>query len=236
MATFVLVHGGWHGGWCWADVSDRLAENGHEVFAPTLTGLAERRHLFDAVDGPDTHVADIVELLDFHDLEEVILVGHSYGGFVITGAATTCLERIAHLVYLDAFVPTEAGQAATGFTTPERRKIMQAAFDAAPNGRVAPVGFENWAADPEVQEWLRARTTPHPRSCFEKGVSAIRDPSDGPFQRHFLLCARYDPSPFQQFHGRYADDPRWNVASLDCLHDAMIEIPEELADRLVQLA
>ena len=105
MATFVLVHGGWHGGWCWQKVIPFLEAAGHEVYAPTLTGLAERASELSPDVGLDTHIQDIVGLLQEKNLHGVILVGHSYGGMVITGVADRLPGRLAHLVYLDALVP-----------------------------------------------------------------------------------------------------------------------------------
>ena len=109
-ATFVLVHGAWHGGWCWSRVAPLLRGAGYPVFAPTLTGLGERLHLLTPQVDLDTHVRDITSLLDYEDLHNVILVGHSYGGMVISGVAETAGTRLAQLVYLDAFLP-ENGKA-----------------------------------------------------------------------------------------------------------------------------
>src|SRR5262245_44258791 len=105
MATFVLVHGAWHGGWCWRKLRTMLRAAGHEVYTPTLTGLGERSHLGNAAVGLATHVRDVANVLFYEDLSSVVLVGHSYGGMVIGGVAHQAPERLAHLVYLDAFVP-----------------------------------------------------------------------------------------------------------------------------------
>jgi pimeloyl-ACP methyl ester carboxylesterase len=105
MATYVLVHGGGHGGWCYQAVARLLRSEGHEVYAPSLTGLGERAHLFRSDVDLDCHISDIVNLLRSEDLHDVILVGHSYGGMVITGAADRAADRVGHLVYLDAATP-----------------------------------------------------------------------------------------------------------------------------------
>src|SRR5688572_1955574 len=105
MATYVLIHGAWHGGWCWKLVAPALRRAGHEVYAPSLTGLGERRHLASRAIDLEAHVRDVVELLEMEDLSGVVLLGHSYGGMVVTGAADRVPERISQLVYLDAFVP-----------------------------------------------------------------------------------------------------------------------------------
>src|SRR5437763_6310667 len=103
MATYVLVHGAWHGGWCWQRVTPLLRAAGHEVYTPTLTGLGERAHLGTPDVGLATHVEDIVTMLEYEDLTDVVLVGHSYAGMVITGVAHAVPSRLTHLVYLDAF-------------------------------------------------------------------------------------------------------------------------------------
>ena len=107
MATFVLVHGGWQGGWSWRRVVPHLRASGHKVYTPTLTGLGERAHLLGCVDGLDTHVKDVLGVIDYEDLEEVMLVGHSYSGVVITAVAEVVAEKLSHLVYLDAWVPKD---------------------------------------------------------------------------------------------------------------------------------
>src|SRR3954452_4236427 len=104
-ATFVLVHGAWHGGWCWKRLTPLLRAAGHEVVVPTLTGLGERSHLLTPEVGLDTHIRDITAVLKYEDLHNVVLIGHSYGGMVIAGVAEEVPERIAQLVYLDAFLP-----------------------------------------------------------------------------------------------------------------------------------
>ena len=104
MATFVLVHGAWHGSWCWKRVRKALQARGHDVFTPTLTGLAERSHLLAPNVNLDTHIDDVVGLIKWEDLSDVVLCGHSYGGCVISGAADRVAQRIGALVYLDAFV------------------------------------------------------------------------------------------------------------------------------------
>lgn len=227
---YVLVHGGWHGGWCWDAVAERLRRQGHEVWAPTLTGLAERQHLHHAVTGPQTHVDDITTLLTFHDLSDVVLVGHSYGGLIITGVAAAMPERIASLVYLDAFVPTMTGQAASDMANPERAAEIQKAIQA--DGTMLPTGFHRWVAAPEAIALLQARCTPHPGVCFGQGVTL----TGGERQinrRSFILCEHHQPSPFWQFYERYKDDPAWDVHRLPCLHNAMMEMPDALTDLLL---
>ena len=119
MTTFVLVHGAWHGGWCWSRVARRLRAAGHEVHTPTLTGLGDRSHLMSRSVNLQTHVQDVANLLHWEELNDIVLCGHSYGGMVITGVANRLAKRIKSLVYLDAFVP-ENGQAVLDFMPADR--------------------------------------------------------------------------------------------------------------------
>ncbi|HEX5500577.1 MAG TPA: alpha/beta fold hydrolase [Thermomicrobiales bacterium] len=160
MATFVLVHGGWSGGWNWQAVARRLRAAGHEVYAPTLTGLGERVHLATPAVGLDTHVTDIVNVLAYEDLHDVILAGHSYGGMVITGVAAQAPERLAQLVYLDAYVPF-AGESMLDLVAPEARRTLDAQFRAGGDGWRHPgLGGET------------PRHVPHPWKCFVQPLPA----------------------------------------------------------------
>lgn len=139
LSLVVLTHGGWHGGWCWQRVSPLLREAGHLVLIPTLTGQADRAHVLTTETGLDTHIAVITNLLEYDDLTDVILVGHSYAGMVITGVAAAVPERIRRLVYLDAFVP-QTGDALLNLLLPERAAFyMQAAKDHGDGWRVPPL-------------------------------------------------------------------------------------------------
>lgn len=231
MAAFVLIHGGWHGGWCWDEVADRLRNGGHRAFAPTLTGLGERSHLIDCVTGPDTHVKDVENLIRWRNLDDVVLVGHSYGGMVITGVASAVPERIGRLVYLDAFVPTVGGVAANVLSTPGRAAEIASARRS--DGHIDPTGFHRWVSDPEKIEWLKSRCTPHPATCFGNGVTLSGREAEVP-RKDYILCERHEPSPFRQFHELYADRPGWRSFTLPCLHDAMIEMPDELTEILLR--
>ena len=226
MTAFVLVHGAWHGGWCWREVADRLRERGHAVHAPTLTGLAERRHLIDCVAGPDTHVEDVVNLVTWEDLGNVVLVGHSYGGLVVTGVASRIPERIRRLVYLDAFVPEVSGQPLSPMTNPERAREIEAARR--PDGHVNPTGFDRWTSDPGLRARLERMTTAHPAPCLEKGVTLTGREREVPV-RDYVICSRNRPSNFWQFHDSRKDAPDWRTFELPCMHDAMLEMPDELA-------
>lgn len=229
MGDFVLIHGGWHGGWCWDDVALRLRAKGHRVFAPTLAGLAERAHLIDAVQGPDDHAAEVAGLIRARDLRDVTLVGHSYGGMVIAGAAGRIADRISHLVYLDAFVPAVSGQSTADYAPPHRR--AEIARHVLPGGHVAPNGFERWVESEALRDELRARCTPHPGPCFSEGIT-LTGAERSVARKTFILCALHDPSPFRQFSERLSAESDWRVARIACLHDAMLEAPAELVEAI----
>jgi len=224
LTTIVLVHGGWHGGWCWKPVVELLQARGHRVFAPSLTGMAERGHLIDAVDGPDTHVADISNLMIWEDLHDVMLVGHSYGGTIITGVASQMPERLSRLVYLDAMVPEISGLSAAQLSSPERAAEVAAARR--PDGHTDPTGFERWVS-PERIEWLKSMTSPQPGACFGKGVT-LTGRQNEVSSRDYIICTRHKPSPFWRFYEQFKVDPKWRTHRLDSLHDAMIEVPDQL--------
>ena len=231
MAVFVLVHGAWHGGWCWAQTAAALREHGHEVHTPTLTGVGERSHLLSADIVPDTHVADIVQTLKWRSLEEVILVGHSYGGMVITGVAGQCPERLRALVYLDAFVPERSGEALFATANPERMAGFQAQMDAGAVGLEPDAALMTWAEDPDLRAWIAARCTPHPVGCFTHGVT-LTDRAQEVRHRHYMVAAKNVEAPFQAEYARIKETEGWTHEALPTWHDAMVEEPLLLADRL----
>jgi len=166
MATFLVAHGAWSAGWAWRKMRPLLRERGHELWTPTHTGLGERAHLASAGIDLETHIADLLGVLQFEDLKEVILIGHSYGGMVATGVADRARERIAALVYVDAFAPRD-GESIFSLT-PDRRAVMVEAArnsgdgsDAARHARGRP-GLGHAAPRAATAEHLRAGTAPAP--------------------------------------------------------------------------
>ena len=237
MATFVLVHGGGHGGWCYQRVARILRGSGHEVYAPTLTGLGERAHLLSKDVDLDLHVRDVVELLFYEDLRDVILVGHSYGGMVITGVADRASDRIGRIVYLDAANPVN-GQSLVDVAGP----IIEATRPLGRGGRRGRAGATARAGRrgllrrdrprrhrvdgraphrPSVAE-LRAAARPHERG------RAVGDPPL-PHRLHIDLG---HPRPVLMDEAR--ESARlWDI---DTGHDLMITEPQKVADALLQVA
>jgi pimeloyl-ACP methyl ester carboxylesterase len=224
MATFVLVHGAWHGGWCWRDVASELSAAGHDVLTPTSSGLAERRGLA----GDATlalHVEELADLLYFADLREVVLVGHSYAGLVIAGAAARAHARIARLVFLDAFI-AEDGQSMFDLLRPERRKVYE---ESTVDGLIAAPEPELFGV-PDRDGWLADRLTGQPLRTWTDPLSA---PSSPPLPRQYLRCTQGPLTPsFSGFATRLRDTAGWDVVDFDAPHDAMITHPMDLAARL----
>ena len=240
MATYVLVHGAWHGGWCWRKLTPLLRAAGHEVHAPTLTGVGERVHLATPEVGLDTHVQDVCNLLEYEDLSGVVLVGHSYGGLVIVGVADRAPERLAHLVNLDADAALDAadGRSYADGLAPAGRARLEEQVRTRGDGWRAPVDAERaldgWGiVDPAERRWMAERLVPHP---WKTVTDRLRLPSGrGPtVPRTFFLGTRgrwsgHGPHPAQRA-------PGWRFRELDTSHDAMVTAPRELADLLLEVA
>ncbi len=230
-ATFVLVHGAWHGGWCWVRVANLLREAGHVVYTPTLTGLGERAHL--AHPGVDLalHAQDIVGLLEMEELDRVVLVGHSYGGMVITGVAARAAARLSHLVYLDAFVPG-SGQALISLLPAEMADGIRAAAKEHGDGwRIPPFPPERFGVtNVKDAAWLSRHLVPQPIRTFEQPVQTA---GGGRLKRTYIYCSKRAIGPFDQFV-RLRDERTWRFHEVKTGHDAMVTAPGEIAKILLE--
>lgn len=245
MATYVLVHGAWHGGWCWWKVTPRLQAAGHTVYTPTLTGLGERAHLGHADVGLGTHVQDVVSVVECEDLAEVVLVGHSYGGMAISGVAERVPERLAHLVYLDAFVPAD-GQALLDLVPPQGRPGMEARVRAEGDGwRLAgrlpmpwsqAVQEDYHVTDPAEVAWMSARLGPQPFKTFTEPVR-LTSAAAAALPRTYIRCVNGVNPAFDRA-AEHARQPGsgWRHVELPTWHDAMVTLPEPLVDALLAVS
>jgi pimeloyl-ACP methyl ester carboxylesterase len=237
MATYVLVHGGGHGGWCYQRVARLLRAGGHDVYTPTLTGLGERSHLLNTDVDLDLHIRDVVALLHYEDLRDVILVGHSYGGMVITGVGDRAPDRIGRIVYLDAATPIN-GQSLRDVAGPiiEAVRPMGAVVDGlelvllpAPDA-----GLLYGVTDPADLAWMADRLTGHPWQCFEQKLRLTNEAALWAIPQYHVVCsstvATRDPELIAKARaaGRF-----WEV---DTGHDLMITEPEAVADALGEVA
>jgi pimeloyl-ACP methyl ester carboxylesterase len=237
MATYVLVHGGGHGGWCYRKVAERLRAEGHDVRTPTLTGLADRSHLLSAGIDLDTHITDVVNLLHYEDLHDVVLVGHSYGGMVITGIADRAADRVGKLVYLDAANPAN-GQSLVDVAGPlmhaaravgETVDGVELVLLPAP-GAAAFYGV----TDPDDLRWADERLTGHPWRCFEQPLVLRNEDALWAIPQFHIVCSSTLLTRDRGLMGRARDEGRlWEI---DTGHDLMITEPDQVTSALLEIA
>lgn len=232
MATYVLVHGAWGGAHGWRRLRPLLWARGHEVFTPALTGLGERSHLAGPEIDLSLHIKDVENLIFYEDLNDIVLVGHSYGGMVVTGVADRMPERIAHLVYLDAFLPA-GGQSLSDL-----------------GGRGPPADASEWRVPPmarrydtpEEEAWWTARRGPQPRRTFEEKVNLSLPLEKRAFSRTYIKATGdprpahgAPPSPFYRFADWVQNDPAWRYHELPTGHNVQVTMPAELTQLLLEL-
>ena len=233
MTDFVLVHGAWHGAWCWRRIVPALWAAGHRAFAVTLTGLGERAHLLSNAISLDTHIADVANLIEAEELQQAILVGHSYGGIVITGVADRLAARLRHLVYVDAVVP-RPGECWSSTHAPDVQAARRAAIAA--NGGTLP------APDPAVfglagadHAWVARRQTPQPGGVYD-AVLAFDAATVQALPRSFIDCTAPALPTIAAARARVRSEPGWNIVEIATGHDAMISAPQPLLAALLALA
>lgn len=239
MATYVLVHGGGHGGWCYQPVARLLRAKGHEVHTLSLTGLAEREHLMNADIDLNTHITDVVKLLQYEDLRDVILVGHSYGGMVITGVADRATDRIANVVYLDAAYPMNgqslvdvAGEFILAART--KSKVIDGVELVLFPGE-DPMGFYG-VTDPAQIAWMKPKLTPHPWKCFETKLVLNNEAAMRKLPQSFILSSvQIDQLNDEMRAGLLAlcEGRLWEIATG---HDLMISEAEATAAALHEIS
>jgi pimeloyl-ACP methyl ester carboxylesterase len=233
MATYVIVHGAWGGGWAWSRrVAPPLRAAGHDVFTPTLTGLGERTHLASPAVDLETHVQDVANVLEYEDLRDVVLVGHSYGGMVITGVAGRARDRLRHVIYLDAFVP-ENGQSLADLVGPEGAARMRAQAEAGDGWRIPP-GALAPDTPADLLDWITPRRGHQPLRTFEQPVR-LDAPIDLP--RTYVYCAaKDDRDVFRQVARRVENDPNWRYHEIQTGHNLQYSATEETVRILLEHA
>lgn len=233
MTTFLLVHGTGDGGWIWQKLTPLLQAGGHTVYTPTLTGVGDRSHLLHCGVKLTTHITDITNLLFYEDLSDVVLVGHSYGGMVITGVAAKAPERLKRLVFLDAYMPAEGQSEADLWPDEMRASIL--ADDAARQGVREPVPPDILGInDPELLAWVLARATPHPMATYTEPVPAGGSMSAA-LPRAYIHCTLGTTAPIFAPFSAKARAEGWRVYELATGHSPMLTMPEQVAGLLVEL-
>jgi len=226
MATFVLVHGAWHGSWCWKRVRKALQQQGNEVFTPTLTGIGERSHLLAPTVDLNTHTLDVLNLIRWEELEDFVLCGHSYGGMVVSGVADRIPERIRSLVFLDAFVP-EDGESLAHFAPVSSDQLID-------GWKSTPITAEVFGVNPADRAWVDRQCTLQSAACFRQPAQLT-----GGLARIEHIAYVYasgwaaGESFFRPFHKK-AQARGWRTYELDSGHDVMLDRPEELTALLLE--
>ena len=228
--TFLLVHGSWAGGWIWRHVVDLLENQGHKVFAPTLTGLGERSHLLDARVNLDTHIADIVNTIKWERLENLVLAGHSYAGDVITGVAQEAEGAISSIVFVDAFLPL--GGSLPQMQIPAVRDAIQAAQQRSEIVLPPPAAafFQGNVRD---RPWLDSLFTPQPIATYTSNLT-ITGARERISKKAFIRAIRYREPVLDAGYKQVKSDPAWRTYELDCGHHVMVDMPDRLTEILLQ--
>jgi pimeloyl-ACP methyl ester carboxylesterase len=235
-ATYVLVHGAWHGGWCWRRVAERLRHDGHAVFTPTCTGLGERAHLMSRDITLDTFTQDIAAVVEAEELSDIVLVGHSFGGLAISGVADCMPERIRHLVYLDALL-VRPGESPFDILAPEvvarRTKAAEESSGGLSLPPQAPASFG--VTDEADVAWLKRRLTPHPITTYASPLN-INNPVGNGLPRTYVACTEPAYTFLDEVKAWVRQEEGFRWIEMATGHDAMITAPDELARILADIA
>ena len=229
--TFVLVHGSWHGGWCWRRVSDLLEQKGHKVFTPTLTGVGERSHLLSKDINLDTHIADIVNVIKWEELKDIVLVGHSYGGAVVSGVAEQMHGNIGSFVFLDAFAP-ENGESVASLTT--RRDAIEALVQKGETS-MKPVPAAAFQVNEKDRAWVDGKCTPHPLATLTDKM-IITGARDRIAKKAYIRARGYANAPFDAAREKVKAAAGWRIYEVPCGHDVMVDMPDRLTEILLEVA
>ena len=233
MSSFVLVHGAWHGSWCWKRVRTGLQAQGHEVFTPTLTGLADRSHHLSRAVNLETHIQDVMNLIRWEELTDIVLCGHSYGGCVISGVADRMPEHIRALMYLDAFVLEDGENQMQHLTEMQSRQFREGVKNLGEGWKVPPIPAAVFNVNVADREWVDRQCTMQPIGTMQQplsltgGIQKIKNVT-------FILATGYTAgSPFPPFYEK-AKAKGWKTRTVPCGHDVMLDLPEELTALLVE--
>ena len=231
--TFVLVHGAWHGGWCWRRVADRLEARGHKVFAPTLTGLGERVHLMSRDIKLATHITDVVNLMKYERLSDVVLCGHSYAGFVISGVAEQMQNAISSIVLLDAFYP-ENGQSCVDINRPGVKEAVAALAQKGEIG-IPPRPAEAFGVNEKDRAWVDSLIGLQPIATFTDKI-ALTGARERIAKKTYIRANGYDNPAFDAALAKLKNNSAWRTHELQSGHDVMVDQPDRLAEILLEAA
>jgi pimeloyl-ACP methyl ester carboxylesterase len=222
--TFLVCHGAWSAGWAWKKMRPLMQAAGHRLFTPSYTGLGERAHLANPSIDLETHIEDVLNVIQYEDLSDIVLLGHSYGGMVATGVADRARDRVAQLIYLDAFVPRD-GQSLFDLNPSGRQPLQEAARNG-DGWRVPPMQTPPDTSAADV-EWLAARRVHMPIKCFETKLE-LRN-GEPTLPRSYIYATRITPADtFGQFARRAEGEEGWGYHAIDASHSPNVTAPEAL--------
>ncbi len=232
--TFVLIHGAYHGGWCWRRVADRLERQGHKVFAPSLTGCGDRTHLLSKDVDLETHIADIVNIFKFEDLKDACLVVHSYGGWPGSGALEHIGDRVSSIVWVDAFKP-DNGQRGTDYISEFSRKALEAAVAKGEPGRPAPKSAA-FGVNEKDQAWVDSKLTPQPNGVVLHPIK-LTGAIEKVAKKTYIRAPRYAQKAFDKAYADCKADKTWQTFETTTAgHDIMVDEPDWLTEILLKVA
>lgn len=231
--NFVLVHGAFHGAWCWRSVTEQLRQAGHRVFTPTLTGLGERSHLASATVSLLTHVSDVEQVLEYEELNDVILVGHSYASYVIAGVADRRRDSIKRLVYLDSYLPKNGTNFFSNIPQTMLDELAADLIDGYLVPAFAPEFFGVLPADSPEWHWVNRHLSPQPVATFTEELNFSSALEDIPVD--FIRCTLNIPPEGDSVSGEAKNMRGWNYHELASGHDAMVTMPEALGKLLLEI-
>jgi pimeloyl-ACP methyl ester carboxylesterase len=231
--TFVLVHGAWHGGWAWQRVADRLRARGHIVFAPTLTGLGERAHLLRPGIDLSLHIADVLGVIRYERLDDIVLVGHSNGGCIISGVAEAVPNAIRSIVFLDAFIP-DSGDATIDLVQPAVREVIEAALE---RGDITiPVrDAAAFLVNEKDRAWVDSLAGAHPIGTMTEKLRLTGARERIP-KKTYIRASGYPNVSFEKAYARAKSDAGWRTYEVPGGHDVMINEPDRLTEILLEVA
>ena len=229
--TFLVCHGAWSAGWAWKKMHPLMQAAGHRLVTPSYTGLGERAHLANPSIDLETHIEDVLNVIQYEDLRDIVLLGHSYGGMVATGVADRASDRVAQLIYLDAFVPRD-GQSLFDLNESGREHLQQAA-DNGDGWRVPPLQTPPDTSPADV-EWLTARRVHMPVKCFETKLKLQNGEPTLP--RSYIYATRITPADtFGQFAKRAKSETGWRYYAIDASHSPNVTAPDALTALLEKI-
>lgn len=230
--TFVLVHGSYHGGWCWRRAADILESRGHKVYAQSLTGLGDRSHLLSKDINLETHITDIANLVTWEDLKDVCLVAHSYAGFPATGALEHIHDRVGSIVWLDAFIP-ENGQKQIDYASAFGRESMLKAL-AKGEFSIKPPPAKAFSTSEKDYAWLDSKMTPHPIGTAMQAIR-LTGKLESIARKTFIRVPHYAQPAFDKTLAQCQADKSWQtIINTTSGHDVMVDQPQWLADILLK--